>query len=480
MKEINADPAHARELLASLVEQGHGLDKERGDFRNTDGDAADSSATELQGQHRESSEKRISACVRLAFALGNLTSTSDNNRRLIGFSLGGAETLPALLQSSARAYLAAWDGLTTADGHDIAEHTRTTGRSDRGWESSIVLEESRWRRILRTTCDGLEEMLVKTARLLANININRDVGQRVCQHPGLVVVEPLLGKCLHVFALVQDGALTCGQRPRSGRHRRHGNRGRVDKERAEMLTPREELLLNVVSLVTNLSFYGPEATTHVAPAGCEDSVDEGSVEGGHETSDSGNAVAARPAARHTTPSANILFTLASRARRDNMGDGTDRSWRQDVLCGHLIKVLLHRNAEAVTEAARAFGNFSRDRACREAMSRRRADDVLVVLLSHSRRGNHFCGRRCIGKLSGGPRTQGPVVARGCRRRRKAWAIGASGGDGRPGDGGACVPSPSQFVDRTFAGWGGRRGPWWGSEPKTALVDSKGIDRSFVL
>jgi hypothetical protein len=63
---------------------------------------------------------------------------------------------------------------------------------------------------------------------------------------------------------------------------------------------REELLLNTTSAVTNLSFYG----------------------GGDQT--------------------NRLFALAP------------------PLCTHLLDVLLHPNEEAVAEAARAFGNFSRN------------------------------------------------------------------------------------------------------------------------
>ncbi|CAN0544946.1 unnamed protein product, partial [Ectocarpus sp. 8 AP-2014] len=140
--------------------------------------------------------------VRIAFALGNLTSASDENRRLIGLRFGGAESLPAFLHTFSRAYLVAWECLGAP---------------------AVVLGECWARRTLRRACYGLEEMLVKAVRLLANISIHRDVGQRVCRHPGLVALEPLLGN------------------------------GAGPTEAATI--PGEELLLNAVCLITNLSYY---------------------------------------------------------------------------------------------------------------------------------------------------------------------------------------------------------------------------------
>ncbi|CAN0544911.1 unnamed protein product, partial [Ectocarpus sp. 8 AP-2014] len=106
--------------------------------------------------------------VRIAFALGNLTSASDENRRLIGLRFGGAESLPAFLHTFSRAYLSSAWGARGAP--------------------AVVLGECWARRTLRRACYGLEEMLVKAVRLLANISIHRDVGQRVCHHPGLVAL----------------------------------------------------------------------------------------------------------------------------------------------------------------------------------------------------------------------------------------------------------------------------------------------------
>ncbi|CAM9270357.1 unnamed protein product, partial [Sphacelaria rigidula] len=392
-REMNADPGHVRQLLGALVEQGCDLDKSWGGLENTGEVLVDSATVEAQCRQWDSNEKRIAACVRLAFALGNLTSSCDDNRQLIGCSLGGVESLPALLQSSARAHLAAWDCLMWADNSDTRVSDDPAGTLDwssRRRETDMVFQESRRQKIWRA-CDGLEEMLVKITRLLANISINRDVGQRVCRHSGLTTVEPLLAKCLDVFALVEDGILLPygKQRLQSARYRSDWNRGRVETEHAEQFTPGEELLLNIVSLVTNLSFYGPEPGNLTAAS--TDGVDEVSVRAGYQHSkNGGNSAPAVCAAESSAPPSNILFTLARKARRDITGTRTERPrGEQDVLCGHLVKVLLYPNVEAVAEAARAFGNFSRDHDCRQAMARRRADEVLVVLLSHAHRETVF-------------------------------------------------------------------------------------------
>jgi hypothetical protein len=75
---------------------------------------------------------------------------------------------------------------------------------------------------------------------------------------------------------------------------------------------REELLLNAASAVTNLSFYLEAAHRRTGGEGKE----------GEDS--------------------NVIFGELER------------------VCGCLVGVLLHENEEAVAEAARAFGNFSRD------------------------------------------------------------------------------------------------------------------------
>ncbi|CBN77447.1 conserved unknown protein [Ectocarpus siliculosus] len=449
---IASEPGHVRDLLAALLEQSRDIDP---GFKSIEEGYRDSSrATSTTAavapvehrQHWENQGKRVATCVRIAFALGNLTSASDENRRLIGLRLGGAESLPAFLHSFSRDYFMAWECLCSVETHHAAsvDGITETGRSS-AWGArgapAVVLGECWARRTLRRACYGLEEMLVKAVRLLANISIHRDVGQRVCRHPGLVALEPLLGKCLELYVLSEDGAL-----PQAGLCDQRGKRcwsqggdwgsGAGPTEAATI--PGEELLLNAVCLITNLSYYGPAAANCTpsspvrralpsisstrTPAGVSRVVDRSD---GVEPSVS--AALGRP------PQGNILFALAGKARRDvdeeqetiastggsveksarprpdgcfreevvgapalavtsqrcrpatgsgEYGGGTGGRTREEVLCGHLVKVLLHPNAEAVAEAARAFGNFSRDPSCRRALTRRRADEVLVALIGH--------------------------------------------------------------------------------------------------
>ena len=51
----------------------------------------------------------------------------------------------------------------------------------------------------------------------------------------------------------------------------------------------------------------------------------------------------------------------------------------------LLAVTVHANHEAVSEAARAFGNFSRDEDARRAMRRLGVVEALVLLLGHPAR-----------------------------------------------------------------------------------------------
>lgn len=405
-RKLNADPSQVRSLLASLVEQGQNVHVQYYGLLEThaEEDEHGLSTIKQQDQRLELSGKCVAACVRLAFTLGNLTSTNDDNRQLIGIRLGGAESLPTLLQTTARAHLTAQEYLHATESLTVVDGPVSFGGAARAWTGESVSENSKWRRALERGCDCLQEMLVNIVRLLANIGVNRDVGSLVCRHAGLTIVEPLLGKCLEVFGLVEDGVFRRSPSPHSERHNRHGSQSEGENERAEQFDSGEELLLNVVSLVTNISFYGRGETIQ------DSSVDYNNEDRRERTSPqqrpeisihTGRGSAEKTAEGSQPPYQNTLFTLASKARRD-CGDRVVESLGEDVLCGHLVKVLLHPNTEAVAEAARAFGNFSRDPACREVMARRRADEVLVVLLSHARRDIVFAAAGALVNIAADP------------------------------------------------------------------------------
>ena len=81
-----------------------------------------------------------------------------------------------------------------------------------------------------------------------------------------------------------------------------------------------------------------------------------------------------------------LATNLSYYGNPGTGGGNGSVWTMKLgLTDALQSVLLHDNEEAVIEAARAFGNLSRDAEVRARMSESRVDEALCVLLDHSNR-----------------------------------------------------------------------------------------------
>ena len=107
----------------------------------------------------------------------------------------------------------------------------------------------------------------------------------------------------------------------------------------------EELVLNLVSAITNLSFYGPVDGDAEAPV----------------------------------PFSSEAVELSSFGVASIMYLHRERITRQ------LVPLLCHDNEEAAVESARAFGNFSRDPSVRALMISLRAVDALVILLDHTNR-----------------------------------------------------------------------------------------------
>ncbi|EEY64793.1 uncharacterized protein PITG_15572 [Phytophthora infestans T30-4] len=142
------------------------------------------------------------------------------------------------------------------------------------------------------------EVLIKLVRVVANLAINADVG---AQLNGYEALSPLL-EVLEVSQRVED----------------------------------EELMLNTVSCITNVSYYSTE-----------------SVSG----------------SREPVQKDDYCFIESNRVAITQL----------------LSRILLDRNEEAVVEAARAFGNLSRFKDVLGYMSELKVLDCLVVLLDHSSR-----------------------------------------------------------------------------------------------
>lgn len=139
-----------------------------------------------------------------------------------------------------------------------------------------------------------QEVLVKLLRLLANLAMNADVGTLLNAQ-----------KRLDVLLDVLERSLRCEH---------------------------EELMLNIVSCLTNLSYF---------------------------------------------------CTQSDRAASDGSGGFVMR--HRLVLTSLLARILVDRNEEAVVEAARAFGNLSRWKDVLVAMQMQRVLTCLVLLLDHSNR-----------------------------------------------------------------------------------------------
>lgn len=235
--------------------------------------------------------------VRVCFVLGNLSASNDTNRVRIAVEFGGVPSLLRTMAYFGKRYLrdhSARPGSSESkDGdEDVAEAAAKPKRSNVGGPKDT------------------HDVLVKIIRVLANLAINPDVGTRMAATPGIEMMVTLL--------------------------------------EAVEVEEHEELALNLVSAVTNLSFYAARRRSDGAAATIE----------------------ALPGPDGPTEGATGVDLIAE---------------RRHSLVPVLAPLLLHPNEEAVIEAARAFGNFSRDAEVRRAMVTVRAVDALVILLDHANR-----------------------------------------------------------------------------------------------
>ncbi|GMF18065.1 unnamed protein product [Phytophthora lilii] len=226
----------------------------------------------LVGQQRADVRFQDLLFIRVFFILGNLCAGNDQNRRLIASN--GITIMLEILQ---------FYGLRYSDSQRISD-------------VAAINEQEECRRSVEG--EQSSEVLIKLIRVIANLAINADVGARLNSCKGLT---PLLG-ILEASQRMED----------------------------------EELMLNAVSCVTNVSYYS-NAPSKTAKGGA--------------------------------PSTDYCFIESNRVAITQL----------------LSRILLDRNEEAVVEAARAFGNLSRFKDVLTYMEEVKVLDCLVVLLDHSNR-----------------------------------------------------------------------------------------------
>ena len=263
--------------------------------------------------------------VRMCFTLGNLTASNAENRAQL-LECDGAGTLLRLLSSTMRRC----DTLRAAmrDADDMAEEDEDEddgGKEDEGKEEEKQAEARRAKRAspapavaaLQKQLDESRDVLVKLLRALANCSMDAGVGREVAGSRDAAALIELLNGC-------GDGS-------------------------------HEELMLNTVSVLTNLSF-------------------------------------------HAGGSASFCGRPATEA------------------CAALVPVLLQRNEEAVIEAARCVGNLSRDGAVRRTMAAQRVDELFVVLLDHACRDVVYTACGALMNVASDEAFKRVRVRAACRRR----------------------------------------------------------------
>jgi len=284
---------------------------------------------------------KLSLCIRVLYILGNLTMQNDECRRAIVDCTCSAVTVAAAQAAAAREKQGGEAAPAAAAGAEAP--TSPAGEDIKGSEVLMSLlarsyqRDSKLRKLLATAAAAAsaaqqgsagaaassaasvkkhttmlrenEELLVKLIRLLANVGISPSVGAALVSDKRVAVLFKLL------------------------KHKSIDNA--------------EELVLNAVSAVTNLSFYLKHSTASASRP---------------TSAAAGAGTAAAPAAQEEQL---LLFTPP----RDVMA----------LLLGYLFS----SNVELLSETCRSLGNFSRSLSFRSVMSAARADEACTLLLDHS-------------------------------------------------------------------------------------------------
>ena len=204
--------------------------------------------------------------LRTSFILGNLTTTQDDCRNFVLETPGALEQLLSLLGQLVESSCSG-----PGDPPPVVDAPSTDGSGEgSGASSGKVAQVSK-----------IDATLVKVIRLVANLAINEELGMMVSQDPSAMLLCRVI--------------------------------------EAKPVADHEELVLNAVSAITNLSFYQQPLNSVL----------------NHE----------------------LIATL-------------------------LVPLLLHENHEAKVESARCYGNLSRYPEIRRLMKSKRVDEMLCILLDH--------------------------------------------------------------------------------------------------
>ena len=223
--------------------------------------------------------------IRLTFVLGNLTSSDEDHRIKIFRYRNSLDVLLDILHTHGQLLLAAAEELETKIEQNLGENNEVP--------ASDISELSK---------HASQDLLVKIVRLLAHLAISPSIGPVLAKKEKIEMLI-LLASTIHIAYC-------------------------------------EELILNVVSAITNLSYYSEQ-------------------------------------------------------------DSVIWQTRMDLI-KILSEMLFVENQEAVLEATRAFGNLSRDQDARTLMHSSRIDEALVLLLDHSDRDVLAAAAGVVVNLAGDP------------------------------------------------------------------------------
>ncbi|XP_015772193.1 PREDICTED: armadillo repeat-containing protein 2-like [Acropora digitifera] len=218
-----------------------------------------------------------------------------------------------------------------------------------------------------------EEVLIKGIRVIANLSINEEAGA------GIAANEPLVDLLIQILD-VKDA------------------------------TNNEELVLNTVATLNNLSFYNDadsvvqqrqvEITemliSLLLPENMDAMVEASRVFGNFSRSKKVRTVLAKHKdVKDATNNEELVLNTVATLNNLSFYNDADSvvQQRQVEITEMLISLLLPENMDAMVEASRVFGNFSRSKKVRTVLAKHKVDEIMMALLDAGERETVFtvCG-----------------------------------------------------------------------------------------